>query len=91
MTDYPSPLDAAVECVIAQLSEENATFIKDATAGDIASMHFGLGQWIRNSFGLWGGSPLRDFLAARGISDEDEMSAEVIRAVQARLRGTPSA
>ena len=87
MTDYPTPLEAAVECVIAQLSEEHAARIKAAAPEEIALMHFGLGQWIRNNFGLWGDSPLRDFLAAKGIADEDEMSVEVIRAVQARLRG----
>ena len=87
MSDSPTPLEAAVECVIAQLSEEDASFIKHAEPDDIASMHFGLGQSIRNNFGLWGDSPLREFLAAKGIAHEDDMSVEVIRAVQARLRG----
>lgn len=87
MSEDPTPLDAAVECVIVQLSDEDLAAVKDASPDDIAMMHFGLGQWIRNSFGLWAGSPLRDFLVARGIEDEDDMSAAVIRAVQARLRG----
>ena len=87
MTDSPNPLEAAVECIIAQLSEEDGASLKNATADDMIMMHFGLGMWIRNNLGLREGSPLRNFLADRGISHEDDMSGGVIRAVRARLRG----
>ena len=79
MTDSPTPLEAADECIIAQLSEEDGASLKNATADDMIMMHFGLG--------MWEGSPLRNFLADRGISHEDDMSGGVIRAVRARLRG----
>jgi hypothetical protein len=56
MTDQsttPNPLEAAVECTIAHLSEEDADFIKTATPDDLTMMHSGLGMWIRNNLSLW--------------------------------------
>ena len=41
-------------------------------------LHFGLGMWLRNSWGLWGGSRLQTYLFKRGIKHPDDMSATIL-------------
>ena len=81
------PLEGAIETIIAQLDEQTAERIKNATDDDLCLMHFGLGMAIRNNLGLWTESPLHDFFTARGVTDADDMSDAVIRALRARLQG----
>ena len=87
MKETVDPLAAAVETIVVQLDEPTAEKIKNATDDDLGLMHFGLGMAIRNSLGLWGESPLRDFFTARGVTDADDMSDAVILALRARLQG----
>lgn len=39
-----------------------------------SSFHLGFGMWIRNNWGLWGGSRLQIYLMNLGLSHPDEMS-----------------
>ena len=41
-------------------------------------LHLGLGMWLRNSWGLWGGSRLQTYLFKRGIKHPDDMSATIL-------------
>lgn len=45
---------------------------------DMISYHLGLGMWIRNNWGLWGGSRLQKYFRERGINHPDEMSSVVL-------------
>lgn len=45
---------------------------------DMISYHLNLGMWMRNNWGLWGGSRLQKYFADRGISDPEEMSTVVL-------------
>lgn len=45
---------------------------------DMISYHLSLGMWIRNNWGLWGGSRLQKYFMDRGISHPDNMSGIVL-------------
>jgi len=40
--------------------------------------HRGLGMWLRNNWGLWGGSRLQKYFADRRVTHPDEMSSVVL-------------
>lgn len=44
----------------------------------IASSHFGLGLWMRNNWGLWGGSRLSIYFNNLGIKHPDDMSGIIL-------------
>jgi len=55
----PETLETAVQRLRAVLSEEDQTRIRMMRREELFQLHFGLGMWIRNYFGLWReGSPL---------------------------------
>ena len=40
--------------------------------------HHGFGTWLRNNWGLWGGSRLQQYLISKGLSHPDNMSATIL-------------
>lgn len=44
-----------------------------------SSVHMGFGMWIRNTWGLWRGGPLRTDLQARGFTHPDDMSSVILQ------------
>ncbi|MDE5607765.1 MAG: hypothetical protein K2I64_02390 [Muribaculaceae bacterium] len=44
--------------------------------------HHTLGMWIRNNWGLWGGSRLQAYLRSKGYGDPDEMSDYLLNCYQ---------
>ncbi len=67
----------------AKLDEE----LKEVDKNDIKNLpkkeetlkyHHGLGRWMRNNWGLWGGSRLQTYFLERGISHPDDMSSVVL-------------
>jgi len=40
--------------------------------------HHGFGTWLRNNWGLWGGSRLQLYLTKKGIDHPDSMSASIL-------------
>lgn len=62
MTDSPESADAlafprsvaeAVERLARELSQAEKDAIAEMAEGDLSELHFGLGMWVRNEFGLW--------------------------------------
>lgn len=45
---------------------------------DMILYHMGLGMWLRNNWGLWGGSRLQKYFMDRGVTHPDEMSGVVL-------------
>ena len=45
---------------------------------DMIQYHLGLGMWIRNNWGLWGGSRLQKYFRDKGITHPDNMSAIIL-------------
>ena len=55
----------------------------------LVEYHFGLGMWMRNNWGLWKGSRLRDYLAQLGFRHTDDMSGAIITCFWRHLNGLP--
>lgn len=58
----------------ANKSEMKALRQKD----EMLRYHMGLGMWMRNNWGLWGGSRLKKYFLERGITHPDDMSSVVL-------------
>ena len=41
--------------------------------------HFNFGMWLRNNWGLWGGSRLQQYFIEKGIQHPDEMSSSILQ------------
>ena len=50
-------------------------------------LHLGLGMWLRNNWGLWGGSRLLLYLFDRGLKHPDDMSAAILELYWDYLNG----
>ena len=49
--------------------------------------HFGLGTWMRNNWGLWGGSRLQKYFEDRGVYHPDGMSGKLMEYYYDYLHG----
>jgi hypothetical protein len=54
---------------------------------DMALYHHGLGMWIRNNWGLWGGSRLQKYFFDRKIKHPDDMSSVILSLYYDWLKG----
>lgn len=45
---------------------------------EMSKFHFGLGLWMRNYWGLWGGSRLNTYMKQRGVYHPDDMSGKIL-------------
>ena len=73
----PKNVDEAVKTLAKILSKEDRDYLLEN--GSI-SMHDSLGRWIRNEWGLWTGSELKDELMNmnKGLNHPDDMSNYII-------------
>lgn len=53
--------------------------------------HLGLGTWMRNNWGLWGGSRLQKYFTNRGVRDPEEMSSIILYFYYDWLKGNKNA
>ena len=86
--EWPATLNEAVGVVLACLPDTEKTRLAGLMQEELITLHFGLGMWIRNNFGLWqGNTALRNSLALGhpGIHPDDA-SMVIIEAVWRRLR-----
>jgi len=60
------------------------TLPEDFSAG---RLHHGLGTWIRNNWGLWGNSKLKQYFLAQGFTHPDEMSSKILTSYHRYLNG----
>lgn len=73
----PKTVDEAVKTLAKILSEEDRDYLLENGA---ISMHDSLGRWIRNEWGLWTGSELKDEMMNmnKGLNHPDDMSNYII-------------
>ena len=78
-SDIPVPktVDEAISTLVKILSDEDREYLLENGA---ISMHDSLGRWIRNEWGLWTGSELKDELMKmnKGLNHPDDMSNYII-------------
>lgn len=85
---WPETIDEAVGVVLASLTEDDKSKITAMNDSDLVGLHFSLGLWIRNNFGLWqGNQKLMQTIEQQnpGIHPDDA-SMVIIEAVWDRLQ-----
>lgn len=78
----PKNLKQAVERLIETFSDHELRKITK-----LGALHFGLGRWIRNNWGLWGGGELQSWFHEKGIRHADDMSGIILESFRRELRG----
>ena len=63
--------------------------IKNGTEDDIIQYHFSLEMWMRNNWGLWSGSRLKDYFNDLGIHHPDDMSGIILTSFWRHLNSKP--
>lgn len=86
----PTTLDECMEALKERLSPADQVALIRSSADDLGLYHHGLGQWIRNNWGLWKGGPLLDHMTSLGFLHADDMSMSIIREFWARMNNKPS-
>lgn len=90
MSRIPNTLEDAVELLKFELPEETRQRIREDHGLLALSWHHSLGQAVRNDFGLWLDSPLaKHFEDTYGLGHADDMSAIILDALFADIRGLP--
>ena len=82
--EVPKTVDAAVRTLRGLVPIEEQTKITALSEDELVTLHFGLGQWVRNYFGLWGSNS--ELLKATGEEGADEASGVIIREFWLALR-----
>lgn len=89
MSDLPQSVDEGIERLKIDLGEEELEKLRQLKRSDLWGLHLGLGMYIRNSYGLWGGnSVLRNDLAKNkgGMMHVDSMSTYLIELLWEQLQ-----
>ena len=63
--------------------------MRRGTEDDMIRYHHGLGMWIRNNWGLWGGSRLAKYFNSLGLFHPDDMSGIILDSFWRHLHGKP--
>jgi hypothetical protein len=63
--------------------------IRSGTEDDMARYHRDLGVWLRNNWGLWSGSRLKDYFNNQGIKHPDDMSGIILISFWRHLNNKP--
>ena len=81
--EYPKTIDEAVERLLKELSDKDKAEIAAMKKEDLIDLHFGLGRYIRNNFGLYDGD---DALKTDWSEHDDSCSSRIIDALWERLK-----
>jgi hypothetical protein len=76
---WPQTIDEAVARLLELMKPEDVEQIRQMEKGELVSLHFSLGMFIRNNFGLWNENK------ALGAS-ADSASMKIIEALWERLQ-----
>ena len=71
----PKTVDEAVKTLAKIVSKEDRDYLLENGA---ISMHDSMGRWIRNEWGLWTDSELKNELKKKGFEHPDDMSNYII-------------
>ena len=71
----PKTVDEAVKTLAKIVSKEDRGYLLENGA---ISMHDSMGRWIRNEWGLWTDSELKNELKKKGFEHPDDMSNHII-------------
>ncbi len=77
-SSLPETIDQALRLLKSLIAKDEQDKIVAMPENDLVMLHMGLGQWIRNTMGLWQGNDR--LLAATGEQDHDDASGVIIQA-----------
>ncbi len=82
----PEDLPACMAALDSMLGDKDKAWLREH---DAVEAHFGLGMWLRNNWGLWGGDscPLPAYFRAHGIHHPDDMSGLILDCYVQHLNG----
>ena len=80
----PKDLEDCMRQLDSMLNAEDKAYIQKEGA---AAVHFSLGMWIRNNWGLWGSSRLQKYFVDNGIKHPDDMSEVILGCYVKHLNG----
>ena len=80
----PTTVEEAVEVLLSQLATQSKDRLRRDRREDLIGLHFTLGRWIRNNFGLWDHN--RALLEDTGQEHPDGASMAIIEALWESLR-----
>lgn len=78
----PKDIDEAIDSLDIIISVEDKRYVTDSLSLEDfrVACHHSLGMWIRNNWGLWGGSRLQRYLVDRNVIHPDDMSDNILKA-----------
>lgn len=78
----PKDIEEAIDTLDVVLSEKDKKYVADSLSLEsfCATTHMSLGMWIRNNWGLWGGSRLQRYFTERNVYHPDDMSDKILNA-----------
>jgi len=85
----PKDLDECLVQLEKLLKPENIEKMRSGTEKDMIQYHFSLGRWMRNNWGLWGGSRLAKWFNTQGIEHPDDMSGIILNSFWRHLNNKP--
>ncbi len=86
----PKDLEDSFDELDQILNKEDRNSLKSLSSEDDLSMyHFGLGTYLRNRWGLWGGSRFSEYFNELGIYHPDDMSGIILTSYWRHLNDLP--
>lgn len=85
----PKNLDECFQVLDKIISPEERFKLRENSEKDISSLHFGFGMELRNKWGLWKGSELKDWFENIGIKHPDDMSGIIFTSYWRYLNDQP--
>lgn len=61
---------------LSEINRKEMTSLKSRK--DMIKYHRGLGMWMRNNWGLWGGSRLQKYFSDKGVAHSEDMSSVIL-------------
>jgi hypothetical protein len=80
---WPTTLEEAIRQIIAQMPENDRDALRKMSRSSLLGLHFGLGMYIRNRYGLLQGNEelLRAACGRDRLCDPDQASMRIVEAV----------
>ena len=87
-SEHPKSIQEAVELLLTELSEKDQQAIRIMAEEQLSSLHFSLGNYIRNGFGLWGSNAELPKACCPDsfLRNADDASAMIIKALWWKLQ-----
>lgn len=85
MKNIPKNLNESISTLKQMVDKTDQDKIASGELSTIVG-HHGIGRWMRNNWGLWGGSELKDWFIKKGITHADDMSGIILKKFEKDLQ-----